>query len=133
MYGNFFVHFKLNLAYIIVTMVADRANFASGGSGDRMPYRKISLRWRAAQKYHGQVKDKGLSNFLFHAWEFLQSLAIGETALNPSMGAPTTYGVAFPDGVRLHFSIGRPAPSDPDHHADLFVEDFWLPGDSKLN
>lgn len=98
-----------------------------------MDRKTISLRWKAARKYNGLDDTPALRAILPDVWEFFESLIDGLSIGRLSVGRPKLKRVASREGVVVIYAIGRPAPTDPDRHADYFIEDFWPEGDSSSN
>ncbi len=98
-----------------------------------MVRKSVSLRWKAARKYNGLEDTPAVRSILPDVWEFLEALMEGLPIGSLPVGRPTLKRVASREGVVVIYAIGRPAPTDPDSHADYFIEDFWPEGDSSSN
>lgn len=98
-----------------------------------MDRKTVSLRWKAARKYNGLDDTPALKAILPDVWEFLEGLIEGLPVGKLPMGHATLKRVSSREGVIVIYAIGRPAPTDPDRHADYFIEDFWPEGDSSSN
>lgn len=98
-----------------------------------MDRKRVSLRWKAARKYNGLDDTPALRGILPDVWEFLECLMEGLSVGKLPVGRPTLKRITSHEGVVVIYAIGRPAPTDPDHRADYFIEDFWPEGDSSSN
>ena len=96
-----------------------------------MPQKHVSLRPPFEGIYNGRTRLSAPKRAcLPEVWQFLNEVRDGKhDAIRPAHGPPKFYEVELLSGRIVYLAFGRPAPEDPDHDADLYVQDIAWPED----